>query len=254
MTRVYRTGDRLQFEGQLVSQLVRPRRRRRNMGHVAGFALVAALVLVAGGLGMKAFPGVSLSSLIPQRWGGLEKTCEVLIDGLRTGDTDSALMVCADSEAGRTALAKEDARIWSGNARPDMAGVRLSCEEVLSTIRSDLAAQQVAWSQVQPLAFGGVYAKLFDRETMADPARSVTGNLYFAVADHVYAIELTARLCGSQYVVTDVWKCFPVPVLPEKVSEDAKLRFREFQKEAGAETNSVDISQVRRVFIQLDGR
>lgn len=254
MTRVYRTGDRLQFEGQLMSQLVRPRRRRRRVGHVAGFAVVAALVLVAGGLGMKAFSGVSLSSLIPQRWSGLEKTCEVLIDGLRTGNMASALMVCADSEAGKAALSKEDARIWNGDHRPELTGVRLACGEVLSAIRSDLAAEQVAWDQVRPLAFGGVYAKLFDRETMADPARSVTGNLYFASGDHVYAIELTARLCGSQYVVTDVWKCFPVMASPDEVSEDAKLRFREFQKESGTETSDVDITQARRVFIHLDNR
>jgi hypothetical protein len=176
----------------------------------------------------------------------------VLIDGLRTGNTASALMVCADSEAGKTALAKEDARIWNGDERSAPAGVRLSCADVLSTIQSDLAAEGVTWGRIRPLAFGGVYAKLYDRTTMADSARSVTGNLYFAANDDVYALELTARLCGSQYVITDVWKCFPVSISPERISDDAKLRFREFEQEPADEGQGVSITQTRRVFIHLD--
>lgn len=183
----------------------------------------------------------------------------VVIEALKTGRLQEALAVCAEGPQARAAIEEDNRRIFNTpgdqpGAGPGDPAVRpASALEFLTRAREDMARQGVEWEQARALAFGGVQAKVFDPGTMREPATAITGEIYFACGDAVYAIELTARSCDAGIIVTDFWKWTVTGAAPEKVEPDSWDRFQAFRQEPPKADESAQIQRPRHLFVPLEG-
>ena len=86
---------------------------------------------------------------------------------------------------------------------------------------------------------------------MRQAARSINGELYLLCGDKVYAIELTARRCGDQFVVTRFWQYRLVNTEPGKVREAAQEVIRGFNQEKAEMPQNVEVKGARQVYLEL---
>lgn len=195
-----------------------------------------------------------------QSTGHLDRTCLSVIEALQKNHIKSPLPLCADSEAGLAMLEQENARILkekpaaaAGEQAQDdkEAKAREFSVSFLSNVRQELDRLGVTWEQVKPLAFGGVRAKILDPLKMQQPADSVTGELYFLSGDKLIALEMTARRCGANFVVTNFWKFNVLDIPPDKIKDRVAQSIRAFQEEPEVDPN-IRIKSPRRVFLSLE--
>ncbi|MCX5771025.1 MAG: hypothetical protein NTZ09_12240 [Candidatus Hydrogenedentes bacterium] len=243
---------RLQFDAELQASLRRINRPRRSLlPHVGFVACVAAVVVLALGGGQyvpwPSWPGGNGPAVA--------RTCLAVADAMKTGKLAALDRFCADGETGKRLLATDNQRLVSGSAvhaaafgKETTAG--MSCFDFLKNARQQLTDQRVELGQITPLAFGGVEAKVLDPATMSNPAVSVMGELYFQAGAKLYALELTARKCGDDFVVTSFWRCQPVDVAAEDLKARARDKYPQ-EETAATDANTVKITSIRRIFIPL---
>ncbi len=245
MSNKMKTSVRLQFEQGVLRPVYQieqaPSRVFPRLALIAG---LAALVALAVGATHFLRTPVRASDAEP-----ILRMASGVLDALKTNNLSGPLVVCAESEAGATLLREEDKRLFK--SRKTVLDSRRACMESLRAFHEALVADGVAFEQVRPLAFGGVEAKVLDTAGMNDAARSLTGAIYFAVADRVYGIELTARRCGNQYVVVDFWNCLPVAVKPAGLETFVDGRYRAFCDEP-AKSGEATIKSARQMFVALN--
>ena len=241
-------ANRLEFDDDLVAAICRPSRRPRKAARLVLRATLALLVL--GGVVAAAGFALFLSPFWPRRE-PLAPMCTLLLDALRSGRLDDAMSVCADAAPGQARLLEENQRLALRVPDDAPEHVRRSSEAFLTDVRDRLADAGLSCEAIRPLAFGGVRAKVFDPERMRGAAVAVTGEIYFAVGDAVYALEITARRCKDGYVVTDFWKCAPIDAAPTTLESHSIQRFRAFRQEQPRSGESTLIRKPRHVFLPL---
>ena len=249
MRRDFKGGGRLEFERDLMAEIARPSSPRRHIGRLVRVVLM--LAIVASVLAVAAYGVTRLASFWPGHRVPLMRTGEALSEALRSGNMAGALKYCADSPEGQLLLAQDNARVWNEGSEPvARAESPSSAEFLIAThakllVRPDLAG-------LRPLAFGGARATILDPDRMAEPAIALTGDLYLAVGEEVYVLELTMRECAGQYVVTDFSNCAPVDTTPDTIEQTAASRFRAFQEEKAKMGESAEILRAKHVFVTFD--
>jgi len=241
-------ANRLEFDDELMEAICRPSPGPRRAGRFLFWTAASALAFagaIAAAVALVRMP------LWP-RSEPLAPLCTALVDALRAGRPDQALSVCADSGPGRQRLLEDNQRLALRFPGAAADHARVPCETFLAGLLERFAADGVALDGLRPLAFGGVRAKVFDPERMDAPAVAVTGELYFAAGDAVYALELTARQCGPAYVVTDFWKCGPIEAAPAVLESHSQERFHAFRQEQPPAGGSVLVQKPRHVFLPLE--
>lgn len=244
MSNKMKSSVRLQFEQGLLRPVYQaeeaPRRVVPRLALLAGLALL--VVLAVGATHFLRTP-VRASEAEP-----IVRMAMGVLESLKSNAFGTPPVFCAESEAGAALLREEDKRLFK--SRKPASESRRACTDSLRSIRDAMAGEGMAWEQIRPLAFGGVGAKVLDASTMNDEARSLTGAVYFEAAGRVYALELTARRCGNQYVVTDVWSCRAVDVQPAALETFVDGRFRAFREEP-AKTGEAAIKSAKELFVAL---
>ena len=99
----------------------------------------------------------------------------VLLVGLQDEDYDKALAVCAEGEPGAQMLAGEDRQVFvpaAGSTEGRAANARNVRIESLTILRQQLAQLGVQWSDITPIAFGGVRAAMTLRAMLAEMGTS----------------------------------------------------------------------------------
>ncbi|MCX5758161.1 MAG: hypothetical protein NTU83_06575 [Candidatus Hydrogenedentes bacterium] len=253
-----KTSVRLQFEQGVLRPVYQteqmPSRVFPRLALLAGLAVLVALAVGATHFlrtpvrASDAEPIIRMAAGVASDAEPIIRMAAGVLDALKTNSLSGPLVVCAESEAGAALLREEDKRLFK--SRKPARDSRRACMESLRAIREALAGDGLAWEQVHPLAFGGVEAKVLDTPAMNDAARSLTGAIYFAAGDRVYGLELTARRCGNQYVVVDVWNCVPVDAKPTGLETFVDGRYRAFREEP-AKSGEAAIKSARRMFVAL---
>ena len=242
-------ANRLEFDDDLMAAICRPSRGPQKAARVV--LRVAVVLLVLAGLVAAGGFALFLSPFWP-RPEPVAPMCTLLIDALRSGRLDEASSVCADAAPGRNLLLEENQRLALRFPDDAPEHVRRSSEAFLADVRDGLADAGLSCEAIRPLAFGGVRAKVFDPEHMRGPAVAMTGELYFAVGDAVYALELTARRCKDGYVVTDFWKCAPIDAAPATLESHSIQRFRAFKEKRPEAEGRILVQRPRHVYIVLE--
>lgn len=175
------------------------------------------------------------------------------ISAIANGDTIAALAVCAESPEGQKILAAEQLRVFgslNGPAvfDPQTRAIKL---HTLNRLREELASDGVRWDNIEPLALGGVRARVLQPSLMKEPASLVWGHLYFSNANRVYEIEVTAWQCGDRFIIADVWDWAPVPVSPSDLESFAKARSRDFLDDRDEAPEDTKIIRPRRIFLAI---
>jgi len=242
-------ANRLEFDDDLMAAICQPSRRPRQAAR-AVLRVAAAVLVVAGLVAAGAF-ALSLSPFWPRRE-PLAPMCTLLVDALRSGRLEQASSVCADAAPGQARLLEDNQRLALRFPNDAPEYVRRSSQAFLADVRDRLADAGLTCEAIRPLAFGGVRAKVFDADHMREPAVAMTGELYFAVGEAVYAVELTARRCKDGYVVTDFWKCAPVDAVPATLESYSIQRFRAFKEKRPEAKEDILIQRPRHVYIVLE--
>jgi hypothetical protein len=249
--------SRLRFESGVMTQFDKPKRIRLRVGRLLAFVAVAAalVALAVWAVSSLRFP------VRAAKGDAIARAASTLLAALKSGRLEQGLDVCAESEAGRKALLDDDRLRAKPNPEAKSAKVSNPKQgaipplEFLTTVRGLLESHGVVWGQVRPLAFGGMQASVQDLRHMKDPAVSVVGEIYFAAGDKVYALEISARCCGDEAVITDFWRCAPIDVpasapfgaLKDRTAE----RIRAFTGEPMKPGERVAIKSPRLVFVSL---
>jgi len=244
---------RLQFDDELQASLRRINRPRRSLlPHVGFVTCVAAVAVLALG-GSQYVPWPS--------WPGgngpaVARTCAAVVDALKTANLAALDRLCADGKTGKDLLAEDNQRLVNSSAVHAAAFAKetppgMSCFDFLKNARRQLTEQGVVLGQITPAAFGGIEAKVLDPATMSNPAVSVTGELYFQAGAKLYALELTARKCGDDFVVTSFWRCQPIDVPAEDLKAYAREKYPEDESAPATNTDTVKITSIRRIFIPI---
>ena len=242
-------ANRLEFDDDLMAAICQPSRRPQNAARLV--LRVAVALLVLAGLAAAGGFALFLSPLWPRRE-PVAPMCTLLVEALRSGRLDEAMSVCADAAPGQARLLEENQRLALRFPDDAPEHVRRSSEAFLADVRDRLADAGLNCGAIRPLAFGGVRAKVFDPDHMREPAVAMTGELYFAVGDDVYALELTARRCKDGYVVTDFWKCAPIDAAPATLESYSVQRFRAFRQERPEAEAGILVQRPRHVYIVLE--
>ncbi|MCC6698182.1 MAG: hypothetical protein IT365_21345 [Candidatus Hydrogenedentes bacterium] len=246
------SGKRLEFEGDVLAQIytpsdLRPRVRARRRTFRTFLAALVITVSVALGGGM-----LVQSGFFSADRRAITRTAETLLTGMASGDMALATSVCAESSEGTRRLANEE-----GNAFRQVVPAASNQEALearrntLHAIRSELEQAGVAWSDVRPVAFGGIRGRVIDEAAMQKPITVVAGTLYFASAGRLYALEFTAWRCEGAYVITDVWQGSPVTGGPGELKALSQGQFDAFLQEPPDAGVSLGIEYPKHIFFTL---
>lgn len=246
---------RLQFDPALVAGIHRER-QAQNTFPIFSIALCAMLLLA---LAVWASQTIQIPTwAFFQNNGNLDKACITLLEALQKGTLVNPLDICADSPAGSALLQKENARLFrqatdqQAKEIPVQIKQRTSSATVLAAIRQDLTAMGVPCDQIRPLAFGGVKAKILDPSIMEDAAESVTGEIFFSAGERIFALQLTARRCGADFVITDLWQCLPLDITPGDIKDRVAENLKTFKAESNDGVDAVKVKSPRQVFVLLE--
>ncbi len=181
---------------------------------------------------------------------GISRTFLVSI---ANNDVDAALDVCAESADGQRILEAERRRVFGAlsGAEAFDPQARMIKQHTLNRLRDELAEDGVRWDDIEPLALGGVRARVLESSLMKEPASLVWGHLYFSNNNRLFEIEVTAWQCGDQFIIADVWNWAPLSVAPSEVEAFAKARSRRFLQERKDSPDNTKIIRPRRVFLTI---
>lgn len=178
----------------------------------------------------------------------LTQTSKALLDALKAGDAGGTTAILASSETGSRLLNKELTRT-SARSKETTKAEPHAMVPALSEVRASLAKDGVDWNGAQPLAFGGVRAQVMDPATMQAFATVVTGELYFASGAGVFAVEFSARKCGSVFVITDIWQYHSIKATKDQLAEYSSKRFREFMDEPEDPKETARLRSPKHLFV-----
>lgn len=248
---------RLEFEGEALDQIsgtsrfrVAPRARtaHSNSSLIAVLAVtVTAASLLAGAYSFR-------SSLFGVEDRAITEFSMILLKSMAENRLESALAVCPEGSAGGQLLYEEERRVFRPEVQVDAAVTPEAAQrriDSLALVRNELESQGVTWADVQPVAFGGVRARVLDPERMRAAATALTGNIFFASGGKVFAVEVSAWRCDGQYVLLDVWQGTALPSGANDVAAFSKEQYRAFQKDAGAEGERADIDRAKHIFVRM---
>ncbi len=242
-------GRRLDFEGEALAQIYSPaiaRPRRRAKSRMLGSTLVIIAVLTVAVLGGGMLVQNGLFG-VDRR--GITKTAEALLGGIAAEDHGLELSVCAEGPEGARKLAKLQSKAFDSEAGID--DLDFSQEDrlrALEQLRTELGSAGVDWTDVRLLAFGGIRGHVIDSKDMRKPVTSLTGSVYFASGDRIYAVEFTAWRCDGDYVVTDVWQGSEVSVGYEDLETLSAAQFDAFERELPEPDSPVRIEYPKQLF------
>ena len=230
----------------------RAKRHTRMMVRTSLAALCAAGLLVAIAWTLSGFIALPGQGADKRALAALAKS---LTDALRTGELDQAIALTIDDETSRRQLeqsAENNPGTVQAGAKEKPLKPQTTCQEFLTALRDRLAAEGLAWDRVHPVAFGGLVASVTANDSKArDKAKSVLGEVYFESDGAVYALELTARRCGRQYVVVDFWRCTRTPVAPDGLEKYSLGRFQTLGQEPDAGNVPVRVKDLQSVFAKV---
>ncbi|MCC6487227.1 MAG: hypothetical protein IT364_06980 [Candidatus Hydrogenedentes bacterium] len=232
------SGKRLEFEGDVLAQIYTPsalrprvRERRRTFRTVQVTLVLTVSTALGGGMLVQ-------SGFFSADRRAVTRTAEALLTGIASGDMALATSVCAESSEGAQRLASEDGSAFlqatSSTSGQEALDARKS---TLQAIRMELEQAGASWSDVRPVAFGGIRGRVIDEAAMRKPITVIAGTVYFASAGRLYALEFTAWRCDGSYVITDVWQGSPVTASVDDLKSFSQAQFDAFlQEPADAET------------------
>ena len=246
------TGKRLEFEGDILAQIYAPsalrprvRARRRTFRTLTRVVVVSICATVGGGMLVQ-------SGFFTADRRSVTRTAETLLTGLATGDMDMAVSVCAESGAGAQLVASEEGNAFrqTASVAPSQAALEARIG-TLQAIRTELELAGVAWSDVRPVAFGGIRGRVVNEASMRKPITVLAGSLYFASAGRLFALEFTAWRCDGAYVVTDVWQGSVVSVGQDGLQALSQGQFDAFLQEPPDAETSLGIEYPKHLFFNL---
>ncbi len=248
---------RLEFEGEALDQIagsprfrVAPKARRTHSN--SGLITVVVMLLSGGTLLAGAYSFRSSIFGVEDR--AITAFSMTLLKGIAENRLDTALAVCPEGSYSGQLLFEEEQRVFRPDVQveaavgPDAAQKRM---DALAEIRAELEAQGVSWNDVRPVAFGGVRARVLEPERMRAPATALTGNIFFASGDRVFALELTAWRCDGEYVLLDVWQGAALPDDTSDVAAYSKEQFRAFQNDAGSADVAAEVDRAKNIFVRM---
>ncbi|MBX7254783.1 MAG: hypothetical protein K1Y02_00380 [Candidatus Hydrogenedentes bacterium] len=177
-----------------------------------------------------------------------------LLKSLSENRLEDALAVCPEGSSAGQLLYEEERRVFKPGeqvetaATPEAAQKRI---DGLALLRKELESQGVSWSDVRPVAFGGVRARVLDPQRMRAAATALTGNIFFSSGGRVFAVEVSAWRCDGQYVLLDVWQGAALPTDASDVGAYSKEQYREFQKESGADGEGAEIERAKHIYVRM---
>ena len=242
----YSPGKRLEFERSVLAYNVQPMLRaepRRASGRLLRVLAFTTFIIALGGLGAVA---VFRGGFFGTERRDIERFSTVFIRGLAAKDGAQALEACVESPHGAELLHAEEGDIFGSASTASDANEQLN---VLKTVHAGLQESGVNWSDVTPLAFGGIRARV-QGNGMKRPLTALTGDLYFKSGNGVYAVEISAWRCNGQYVIVDVWKGYPVQSDASGLKAVAAKRFEQYEQEQ-SDSPSLELSYEKSVFVQF---
>lgn len=226
-----------------VRLLVKPERRaNRGLRVLARFFLIAGLLAAAGA-------AVARAGFFSTERRSIERMSMGILSGFASNDFGAAIEVCAEGERGRGLIEQEEARVFRGTP-PTRNGNEAERVALLQAVRHMLTQSGAAWTDVRPVAFGGVRARVEDTTAMSRPLTVLTGGIFFESADRVFAIELSAWRCNGDYVVVDVWKAIEIPSGRAGIQAEADRIYRAFQQESDDQAG-LKITYPKAVFVEF---
>ena len=245
----------LDFEADLVAKIAAPSKGRRRASRMVWLVPTSLFVVLGAAFTFARADTLPSAFLFSRNSTALSHMARTLVLRLKTADLDGALTVCAEGPEASRILPEEDARIYRDprprggpQAREDNRRARL---ESLARLRSDLARHGVQWEHVEPVAFAGVCARVKHPRHMTEAVQVATGHAYFASGDSVFAIEVSARRARGAFYIVEFWQWIPVRARPYELKTFAEDRFKEFDRDPGSPDKEVQVSRVRRVYVEL---
>lgn len=242
-------SKRLEFEGKALAQIYAPaisRPRRRAKGRFMSGALAIAVVVSGAILGGGMLVQNGLFFGADRR--AITRTTDLLLTGLATNDSSLMLSACAEGYEGARQLASVEAKAFGGVVAPSIdETAREERVAALETLRSELANAGVDWTDVHPVAFGGIRGRV-DAADMEGPVTSLAGSVYFASRGGLYALEFSAWRCDGDYVITEVWQGSEVAVGLEDLETLSSAQFDAFERESPEPDSPVEIEYPKHLF------
>ncbi len=234
------------LESQLFAREVSVR-ASRGRPWLKSFAVLAMIAVLGTGF---VIAGHNVGAQSNHDLAGVSRTFLVAI---ANDNVNGALEVCAESAEGQRILEDERRRVFGALSDADVFDpqARTIKLHTLNRLREELAAEGVRWDDIEPLALGGVRARVLEPSLMKEPASLVWGHLYFSTNNRVYEIEVTAWQCGDQFIIADVWNWAPLSIAPSEVESFAKERSRKFLRNQNDAPDDTKIIRPRRVFLTI---
>jgi len=171
---------------------------------------------------------------------------------------EAALAVCAAGGRGGPSPSREIlGATETQNKAPQNSATGLDAPAAarlrdLANLRAEMAAAGVHWSDITPLAFGGVRADVFEPDSMTKPAVAVIGEIFFVSRGRVYAIEASARRVRDAYVLVELWQWARTELRADQVERYAAKRFLDFMREPAQSADGIELQRPQHVFVRLD--
>ena len=246
LTNLYSLEPAPTLESRIASPTVRTRTRPSRP-----WLKAVVLLCVLAGIGTGFI--VAARNVGAQSNHDLAGVSRTFLVALANDDLNEALAVCAESPEGQRILNEERRRVFGALSGADAFDPqsRVIKRHTLSRLREELAGVGVRWDTIEPLAIGGVRARVLQSSLMKEPASLVWGHLYFSNNNRLYEIEVTAWQCGDQFVIADVWNWAPLTIAPSDVEAFAKTRSRRFLNDRANAPDDTKIIRPRRIFLDI---
>ena len=239
----------LQFEDTLERRIASPPSRRRRPRRNPAPVLAIVLLLLAGSL-------FGVFAWRRARNADVADLAAAFFAALQYGSPEEVLRFFPESEHGLALLIEDQRRVKLTPPEPPDAEVLAHARDQraaqLQALRREATELGLDWDAAVPLAFVGVWAELFDADTMAQPVRSVTGYLCVQSGGEVFGLELTARECGGGHVVTGLWGWKRIDAPPKALGAFSRERFGVFQEEQRERAEEMSVTNARRLYVTLD--
>ncbi len=244
LTDLYSVESSPTLESRIASPTVRPRPSRPWL------KTVVLICVLAGISAAFVIAGRNVGAQSNHDLAGVSRTFLV---ALANDNLNAALAVCAESPEGQRILNEERRRVFGALSGADAYDPQLRAikRHTLSRLREELANDGVRWDDIEPLAIGGVRARMLQSSLMKEPASLVWGHLYFSNNNRLYEIEVTAWQCGDQFVIADIWNWAPLTIAPSEVEAFAKTRSRRFLDDRSETPDDTKIIRPRRIFLDI---
>ncbi len=118
--------------------------------------------------------------------------------------------------------------------------------EYLARFRTFAEKQGVNWDEIRPAGFGGIRVRADESQA------ALIGNIYFRSGDVMFALEVTGRRCGDDFLVAELWQCKPLALGSADLRKHSLRRYAAFLEQGKDDETYPDINAPRHIFFLFD--